>query len=230
MLFDILNQGLTRETLISLLLFLPVMLISLPIHEVAHGFAAHKMGDHTARNLGRLTLNPLKHLDPVGTLCMLLLGFGWAKPVPIITRNFTNPRRGMAITAAAGPASNLILSFFSMLFLHLFGLLIGTMEFSSYAIYYIAIAFLNFWYLMSYYNALLCIFNLIPIPPLDGSRIVSLLLPAKWYFKVMQYERYIMIGFLVLMFMLSRMGISLIGYPAELLVNLFDKLFTAIGI
>ena len=105
-----------------------VVLITLTVHEYAHALAAYKMGDPTARNLGRLTLNPLKHLDPIGALCLLIFHFGWAKPVPINARNFKNPKRGFAISALAGPAINLIISFFSALIylvlLRLFSLLL----------------------------------------------------------------------------------------------------------
>lgn len=230
MLLDLLTTGATREFLISFLLFLPVMLISLPLHEVAHGWMADKMGDHTARNFGRLTLNPLKHLDPMGSLCMLVFGFGWAKPVPINTRNFDKPRKGMALTALAGPMANLLLCFICVLLEHLFALLFTVIGVATVQVFYVMQAFLTFWYLMAYYNAVLCVFNLIPIPPLDGSRIVGLLLPARWYWKVMQYERYVMYGFLILVFVLSRFGISLVGYPAGALVSLFEWLFLAIGL
>ena len=109
MLFSILSGGDIRDIIISLLLTIPVILISLSTHEAAHGYLAYKMGDRTAYNLGRVTLNPAKHLDPMGSLCMLVFGYGWAKPVPINARNFRNPKRGMAFTAIAGPISNLIL-------------------------------------------------------------------------------------------------------------------------
>ena len=214
----------------SFLLFVPVVLISLSLHELAHGYAAYKMGDPTARNFGRLTLNPAKHLDPIGTVCMLIFGFGWAKPVPVNTRCFRNPRKGMAVTAVAGPLANLALSFVFTFLYHLFFKLLGGMVVSSNMVYYTIMAFLSFLSMMAYSNAILCVFNLIPIPPLDGSRILSLLLPAKWSYAVMQYERYIMIGFLALVFVLSRMGISLVSYPADGLVWLFDSLFSAIGL
>ena len=97
--------------IVSFLLCLPVMFLSLSLHETAHGFAAYKLGDPTAKNLGRLTLNPFKHLDPIGFLCMMLAGFGWAKPVPINSRNFKKPRRDIAISSIAGPVSNLLLAF-----------------------------------------------------------------------------------------------------------------------
>ena len=109
MLFSILSGGDVREIIISLLLTIPVILISLSVHEAAHGYMAYKLGDRTAYNLGRVTINPARHLDPLGSLCMLVFGYGWAKPVPINARNFKNPKNGMAFTAIAGPISNLIL-------------------------------------------------------------------------------------------------------------------------
>ena len=102
MIFNISNLS-NPQYIIQILLSLPIVLFSLSFHEASHAYAAYKMGDDTAKNLGRLTLNPLKHLDPVGALAMLLIGIGWAKPVPIMTRNFENPKRGMIISAAAGP-------------------------------------------------------------------------------------------------------------------------------
>ena len=99
----------------GLLLTALAVLITLTVHEYCHGYAAYKLGDNTAKNLGRLTLNPIKHLDPIGFLCMLLAGFGWAKPVPINSRNFKKPRYGIALTSFAGPASNLILAFIFIL-------------------------------------------------------------------------------------------------------------------
>ena len=100
-----------KTYIIQLLLSLPIILLALSLHETAHGFVAYKLGDPTARNLGRLTLNPAKHLDPIGFICMLLAGFGWANPVPINSRNFRKPRRDIALTSIAGPLSNLLLAF-----------------------------------------------------------------------------------------------------------------------
>ena len=112
MLFSILQGGDLKEILIDLLLSLPIIILALTVHETAHGYVACKCGDPTAYNLGRLTLNPAKHLDPIGFFCMLIFGYGWAKPVPINTRNFNNPKRGMALSAAAGPLANLLLGVF----------------------------------------------------------------------------------------------------------------------
>lgn len=159
---------------------------------MAHGYAAYKMGDPTAKNFGRLTLNPLKHLDPIGALCMLIAGFGWAKPVPINARNFKNPRIGMAISGAAGPVSNLLLALISSLLLKL------VIEVSFFAgLSTIIVSLLITFLLISVQlNISLAVFNLLPVPPLDGSRILYVFLPPKLYFGVMKYERII---YLVLM-------------------------------
>ncbi|MBQ1233874.1 MAG: site-2 protease family protein, partial [Clostridia bacterium] len=114
MLLSLLQGGDFKSIIVSLLLSLPVILFALTVHEASHGLVAYWCGDPTAKNLGRLTLNPLKHLDPIGFLCMMLVGYGWAKPVPINTRNFRNHKQGMALSAAAGPLSNLILGLVSI--------------------------------------------------------------------------------------------------------------------
>ena len=192
----------SRESIIQFLLSLPVILLALTVHEVSHGWVAMKLGDPTARNLGRLTLNPLKHLDPIGTLCMVLFRFGWAKPVPINVRYFKKPRRDMALTALAGPVSNFIMGFIGVLFYRIFIAIFSstmTTVTPEFAIN-IARAVILFFNLFAWLNLSLGIFNLIPIPPLDGSRIFLTFLPAKYYFGIMKYERYIMLGFLLLLY------------------------------
>ena len=227
------------------LLSLPVILMALSVHEASHGYVAWKLGDPTARNLGRITLNPVKHLDLIGTLCMIFLKIGWAKPVPINTRNFKNPRRDMALTGAAGPLSNLVMALLHLLVLRVAMLFIQPAfeeEAYLYAVSYFTgekfsapFAFtvvclaVYLLYVGVSLNLSLTIFNLIPIPPFDGSRIFYVFLPTKWYFAVMKYERYIMIGFIIVFLICSRFGwlgriLSFITEGLLTLVGLNDRL------
>lgn len=181
------------------LLSIPIILIALTVHEVSHGYAAYKLGDPTARNLGRLSLNPLKHLDPIGALCMLIAGFGWAKPVPINTRYFKNPRSGMALSALAGPVSNFVMGFIGVIlqavFVKIFNAIPPATEQMTY-VYQITLIFFSMFTSM---NVGLGLFNLLPCPPLDGSRIFYVFLPPKYYFGVMKYEQYISIAIMILL-------------------------------
>ncbi len=217
------------DLLIGAIFTVIVVLLSLSLHECAHGFMAYKLGDPTARNLGRLTLEPTKHLDPIGTLCMLLVGFGWAKPVPVNSRYFKKPRRDMALTAFAGPVANVLLSFIGCLIIHIIAsvgnVYSGNSEFVVNLIYF---SFMFFSYL-HYMNLYLALFNLIPIPPLDGSRIMFLFLPDRLYFGLMKYERYISIAFLVLLYtgILSRplsFIASYISYGMSMLISFIPGL------
>ena len=185
------------DTLIYYLLSAIAALIALTVHEYCHGYAAYKMGDDTAKNFGRLTLNPLKHLDPYGVICMVLFHVGWAKPVPINPRNFKNSKKGFAITAAAGPLSNLILGFFSA-FLYLFVFaLVKDMAFETRNFtYHLINNTLSFLFIFHSVNIGLGLFNLLPIPPFDGSRLLNVILPPKAYFAVMKHERKIYFGVL----------------------------------
>lgn len=169
-----------------------VLFTALPIHEYAHGYVAYKMGDPTAKWQGRLTLNPFKHLDIVGSIAILFLGIGWAKPVEINPRNFRNPKKGMAISALAGPVSNLLIATLALI---IFKLLYLFPESNTTIINSLA----NIFSIMISVNISLAIFNLLPIPPLDGSRIAGYFLPEGIYFKIMQYEQIIFIGLLLLM-------------------------------
>ena len=204
------SGGDAKEYIIHMLLCLPIILFSLSLHETAHGFVANKLGDPTAKNLGRITLNPIKHLDPIGFLCMLLAGFGWANPVPINTRNFKKPRRDMALSSAAGPASNLLLAIIFAGLLKLFTVVmphiiesvvysgdIKTVDIMLNVIYFTVI----FLYYGISLNITLAVFNLLPIPPLDGSRLAYIFLPPKYYFGLMKYEKYIHIAIMLLLFL-----------------------------
>ncbi len=220
-----------------LLLRIPVILLALSMHEAAHGYAAYKLGDPTARNQGRLTLNPIRHLDPLGTIMMFVFGFGWARPVPINPRYFKNPKYGMAISAAAGPIANLLLGFLGLIFANLFwfimtrtGLIFdigGTLYAgtdSGFVVNLITYTHL-FFYLFYMLNVSLGVFNLLPVPPLDGSRIFLSFLPPKLYFRVMRYEHIIQLVLMLGLWMgfldaPLRAAVSLVMRGMEWLVGL----------
>ena len=185
-----------QMTLITYAFRIPTVLIAITVHEVCHGLAAYKLGDTTARDMGRLSLNPLRHLSPLGCICMLLFGFGFAKPVPINTCGFKHPKRDMALTALAGPLSNLALAVIAIFIESLIDM-IPVPESYGFG-YWVLFASYNFIYIFYLMNLSLCVFNLIPIPPLDGSRVVLAFLPPRQYFGLMKYERYIMLALFAL--------------------------------
>ena len=201
--------------LISLLLSLPIVLLALSVHEAAHGFVAWRLGDPTARNFGRLTLNPLKHLDPYGFICMLLCGFGWANPVPVNSRFFKKPRRDIALVGLAGPASNLLLAVIFVLLLRFVGYgWLAQLPLSSQLQFNLVYFTCLILYYGVYMNVTLAIFNLLPVPPLDGSRIFYVFLPPRIYYKIMQHQRTIT---------LVVMALLLLG-PLSTVINLLTEL------
>lgn len=215
MLFDIFSGDADFFTLmIKLFSRLFVIFCTMPIHEYAHALIATKLGDQTPRLAGRLTLNPMAHISPMGALMIILCGFGYAKPVNVNPRNFKNSKKGMALTAIAGPISNLIMGFIFTFFSVVFAYLEPTT---------ITNAFYTFFFFAATININLAVFNLLPIPPLDGSRILQLLIPEKYYYKFLQYERYIVI----VVFILILTGV--LSTPLSLISSGILRLFIKIA-
>ena len=199
---------------VKTLLLIPTGLLALTIHEFAHAYVADRLGDPTARLRGRLTLNPLAHLDLLGTILIVLVGFGWAKPVPVDSRNFSNPRRDMMAVAAAGPLSNVLCAAAAAL---LFRTLSGPTQLASFDLAPLVLATVM---IFIHINLALAVFNLIPIPPLDGSRILYGLLPPRAVYSFLRIEPYgVFVLFALFMFGGNVFG-SLLWRPVSFLVNL----------
>jgi len=204
----------------QLIILAPPLLFALTLHEFAHGFVAYRLGDPTARDAGRLTLNPLKHLDPLGTIAFFFIKFGWAKPVPINPNYFQNPKKDMLWVALAGPVTNLALAMISALLTKGIWLLANVLPYSvtTEAI----LVPLNSMLIASVWiNLVLAIFNFFPIPPLDGSRILLGLLPNDLALSYLRLERY---GFLIIMVLafsgiLSRVIVPVISFANSLLLS-----------
>ncbi len=204
----------------TIMLLVPVILLALTVHEYSHGLIAYQLGDPTAKQAGRLTLNPISHLDPIGTLMLFLVHFGWAKPVPVDPRYFTNPKRDLLWVAIAGPASNMILAFISGLVIRFISINPGPFM-ASFA----GQAFITMMYLSLQINLALAVFNLLPIPPLDGSKILFGLLPPRYEHLAYNLERYgpgILFG-LIIFGMLT--GISILWAFIGPFVGFFTTLF-----
>ncbi len=207
-------RNLDWTVVLDILLSVVPALLCITLHELSHGLAAYALGDDTAKRAGRLTLNPLRHIDPMGLVMMVLFRFGWAKPVPVNMYNFRKPKQGMAITALAGPAANLVIAMF---FLFLYGL--------TYRWLYVeggTVARSLFQMIMTtgYLSLSLAVFNLLPISPLDGSKVLFSFLSDQAYEKLMRYERYGMILLMVLVVTGATSGVlsTVTGW-------LYEKLF-----
>ncbi len=208
-----LNGLLSPYQILRYLLRAVVVLVAIPFHEAAHALVSSWLGDDTAKRAGRLSLNPIRHFDPLGALCMLLGGVGWAKPVGIDPRNYKDPKLGMAISAAAGPLSNLLLAWGSMILYKIVLYSAAAQQSRLMAVLSLLL------YDMIVMNLSLAVFNLLPIPPFDGSRIALLFLPRRLYFRAMRYERQIMLAVLLLVFL------GALDAPLSLLVDLmWDRL------
>lgn len=213
MLRSLFSGGLTmQEAIAQILAVVIIVFLVLPFHEWAHGFVANKLGDKTALGYGRVKFNPLAHIDPMGALCLLLLGFGWAKPVPVNPNYFKNPKKGMAITAAAGPAANILAGTAGILLWHILNIFMPAAE-SIYAGNQVAVyvySFLNYYVLINFF---LAVFNLIPLPPLDGSKILGGFLPDHIMYNMYKYEH---VFFIVLILLLAT---GVLSVPIQIVSN-----------
>lgn len=194
------------DFLLELVIIFPSVIVALSFHEAAHGFVAYKLGDPTAKYMGRLTLNPIRHIDPFGAICMLIAHFGWAKPVPIDITNFRHPKRDLALSAIAGPVTNLLLGFFGcFLYVLTTNLLpVFAFEYPNEFTFKMAEILVTFVYYFGWLNISLALFNLLPIPPLDGSKILYAFLPPKPNNWLKMHEREIAIGFMIILIVDSR--------------------------
>ena len=205
-------RNLDWSVLTDMILSVIPALICIVFHELSHGFVAYKLGDTTAKEMGRLTLNPLKHIDIIGLIMMAVFHFGWAKPVPVNMYRFKNPKRGMAITALAGPVSNIIIA---VVFMALYGFFWPLMYMSEFGA--VILDMLNTTAVISISFA---VFNIIPIPPLDGSKILFSFVPQHIYKNLMRYERFGMIILIALIYL----G-TIDGFLNKTVMFVYEKLF-----
>jgi Zn-dependent protease len=231
----LLNFG--KIDIVEILILVFVLALSLSLHEFAHAYAALKMGDDTAAMAGRLTLNPLRHLDPIGSLVFLFARIGWAKPVPINPLRFTKAKSiksGIFWVSLAGPLSNLLLGTISwFLFCALFTIMMA-FRIAGPIVEVIMRLFLTLFQA----NMLLAVFNLLPVPPLDGFKVFGVVLPDKWYDKLLQYERFIGIAFLFIVFFSRGVLTTVLGWilvPFNYVIQypitwLFQQLQAALGL
>lgn len=206
-------DGLNWSYLLTVATAIIPALLCITLHELSHGYVAYLLGDNTAKNAGRLTLNPLKHIDIMGLVMMVVFKVGWAKPVPVNMYNFKNPKRGMAVTALAGPISNLLIG---VVFLFLYGLLYSALADGS----SFQKEILDMVEVTAYLSVGLAVFNIIPIPPLDGSKVLFSALSDDTYYKLMRYEQFGMIALLALV------ATGVLGKPLNTAISyVFNKMF-----
>lgn len=204
-------QGIAELLITAFCVFL-----ALSVHEVAHGFVAYLLGDETAKNSGRLSLSPRNHIDPIGAICLFFFGFGWANPVPVNPRNFdkVKMKTGMVLTSLAGPISNILLAFVSMFLIRVI-VYFNSANIAVYVIYILLNVLVSL-------NVSLAVFNLLPVPPLDGYKILSAVLPPRYYFKIMEYERF---GFIILLLIIYLpIFNNLLGSAVYGIINVMDML------
>ena len=207
-------RNLDWSVLTGIVLSVIPALLCITLHELGHGAVAYMLGDDTAKRAGRLTLNPIRHIDPWGLVMMVLFRFGWAKPVPVNMYNFKKPRQGMAVTALAGPVVNLVIA---VVFIFLYGLLYRPLYLAGGAFARSVFEMIS---TTGYLSLALAVFNLIPISPLDGSKVLFSFLSDSAYAKLMRYERY---GMIVLMLLVVSGGLS--GTLSSVTGWIYDKLF-----
>lgn len=202
-------------------LVIPAALLCIVVHEVSHGYAAYLLGDRTAKSMGRLTLNPLPHIDPIGLICMMLFGFGWAKPVPVNPYHFNKRKLGMAIVAFAGPLSNILFAVISLLLLRLNFYISANLN-ANYPVFEVLASFFT---TLAILNVGLAVFNLIPVPPLDGSKVVFSLLPHRLYGNILRFEQY---GIFILIVLINLPVFN--NILSRMIENLFEFIVSLIFI
>lgn len=219
MLYQILSGNFNIvSVLMGILATTIIIMVILPFHELAHGFVAYKLGDDTAKRQGRLTFNPLAHINYMGAVCLLLVGFGWAEPVPVNYYRLKNPKRDMALVALAGPVANLIAAVVGELLVNLFLVIVPLSN--SDTVWYSAVVVFFYYYVQV--NVNLAVFNLIPLPPLDGSKILGAFLPEKAYQALLMNERNL--SMILMILLVTNVIDKIMDVPCELLMSFVELL------